>query len=297
MYLSTKDRIAYSIGVLVSSVLHLISVVIIIFILEANAATGIKEYEVFTVTIEGGEALGGFSQVPQELNNKEKPPLNALPNNTDNSLKEFQKETQKELEKPSVVEDPAKLAKIAAEKKAEEQKKKEIEKKEAEKETAKKKLEQQKREQEELAKKQKEAEKAARDRQLQTAVSDLKKRYEGESAAAGGHGFGAASLGGKGMGGGTVMDLERLAYRNQLISHIKQGWHWLRENVVYQAEVEVRILPSGLIQNARITKGSGNSSFDDSVMRAVSKASPVPPAPSKFYEDFNIVNIVFDSHE
>ena len=54
---------------------------------------------------------------------------------------------------------------------------------------------------------------------------------------------------------------------------------------------------NGVLQNVRLERTSGNGNFDDSVMRAVQKASPVPAPPAKFYSAFQDVRIIFDSKE
>ena len=122
------------------------------------------------------------------------------------------------------------------------------------------------------------------------------RNYSGESANAGGSGFGAANLGGKGMGGGTLASAEFIAYMNALEHHIKSNWRWgLPTPRVLRAQVLIFILPNGVVKSANISASSGNQKFDDSVLRAVHKASPVPPASPKLYQRFREVRITFDS--
>ena len=200
---------------------------------------------------------------------------------------------EKKLTEPSVVDDPEKILaakKLEEEKKKAEQEKKiqeEKEKKEKEKkakeeaeklkqqEDQKKKEEEDKKKAEEDKKKaeeDKKRERAQRDKQLADSLKKLKNQYEGESADAGGKGFGAAALGGKGMGGGTLTSLEKLGYSNTLQRHVKQGWHWLGSTEKLTARVQVQILQNGQIQDVHIIQSSGNGNFDDSVVRAVFKA-------------------------
>jgi colicin import membrane protein len=76
-------------------------------------------------------------------------------------------------------------------------------------------------------------------------------------------------------------------YYAQIWSRIKGQWVFpqsisLKEN--FNAVVNVTILRNGMITELRFEKRSGNRYFDDSVMRAIRKASPFPPLPSDLGE-------------
>lgn len=132
------------------------------------------------------------------------------------------------------------------------------------------------------------------DKRLQAALQ----RYLGESTDAGGKGFGAGKVGGSGMGGGVVRPPEFFIYEKILRSRIKDAWRWYDTNAALITQVAFEIEPDGLVKNVRVTKGSGDSSFDESVVRAVLKASPLPPPPEKVYElYFKSVRITFDPRE
>lgn len=308
-------------GICVSFVLHFVLAIVAIVVLERNAATALQGGEVFTVTLEGGAQLGGIAQVPKDGQSKVLTKQEEIKNDPQeeevksekekDTSKEKEIETTKEeyhLNEPAIVDDPQKLIeqkkleeqKKIKEKKAKEEeekkKKKEVENKKKEEEDKKKKEEDKKKTKEqEDANKKKEKEK--RDKQLADTLKKLKNQYDGESADVGGQGFGAAAVGGKAMGGGTLASLEKVAYSNALQKHVKSGWHWLGGTERLGAKVKAHILPSGEVQNVEITQGSGNSNFDDSVVRAVLKASPVPPAPESIYPDFAVVIFTFDSTE
>jgi len=308
----------FIIGCLTSFLLHVFFAILTILVLQRNAANAAKESEVFSVTLEGGMNIGGVSQVPEKDAKKILTPEDTTPEkgakNEEKEEKVKPKEPEPEqkeevhIKEPTVVDDPAKL--LAEQKKEEEKKlkleqeKKEKEKKKEEekkkKEEDKKKAEEEKK-QEELDKKKAEEDakkdRAKRDKQLADRLRELKNKYAGESADAGGKGFGAAALGGKGMGGGTLASAEKIAYYNALKNHVKQGWRWLNSTNRLVAKVEVSILPDGRVQNVNIVQGSGNSNFDDSVVRAVLKASPVPVAPANLYQEFSDVIFTFDSTE
>lgn len=312
--------ISFPKGVIVSFGLHLVLALVSIIALERTAATAIQAGEIFTVTLEGGEQLGGIGQVPKDGQKKvltkqeevEEPQEKAeeKTEKVEKTSKQEKVEVTKEehhLEEPAVVDDPEKILaqkKLEEEKKLKEKKAKEEAEKKKKQEEEKKKKEQEEKKKEEEEKKQKEKEDAdkkkereKRDKQLADTLKKLKNQYDGESADAGGKGFGAAALGGKGMGGGTLDSLERVAYRNALQKHVKAGWHWLGGTEKLVARVSVYILPNGEVQKVEIAQSSGNSNFDDSVVRAVLKASPVPAAPESIYPDFAKVGFAFDSTE
>ena len=315
MQQKSRQSVSFYTGFGVSFALHVFCALITIVLLENSAARASKPQEVFSVTLEGGMNLGGHSQVPKENAKKILTPSpNDEPDAKESTEETTQSKEQKEvkLTVPSVVDDPAKLleqqkkeeAKKEKEKKLQEEKiEKQKEKEQKAKEDAakekqkeiddKKKAAEQKKKEEEDKKK----ERLLRDKQLSDTLKKLKNQYEGESADAGGKGFGAAALGGKGMGGGTLSSLERIAYSNSLQRHVKEGWRWLNSSERLKARVEVSILPDGRIQNVNIIQKSGNSNFDDSVVRAVFKASPVPAAPADLYNDFKDVVFTFDSAE
>lgn len=134
------------------------------------------------------------------------------------------------------------------------------------------------------------------DKRLQAALQ----RYLGPSVDAGGPKvFGSAKTGGNSMGGGGVVrPPEFFIYEKLLRSRIKESWHWYDSNAALITQIAFEIEPDGRTMNVRIVKGSGNSGFDDSVVRAVIKASPLPPPPANVYEAyFKSVRITFDPRD
>ena len=325
-----SPKVGFGYGVVTSFLFHVVFGIIVVIVLEHNAENAIGTNQVFSVTIEGGVNLGGISQAPKpgakkiltpEQNQDEKsvektpekttekttPPETVKEKTPEKSVPPPEEKPQKELTQPSAVEDPAKALqekklleekerKVQEEKKKEEQQKKQKEVEEKEKEKEKKRKEDEKR-QEEKEKQAREHEREERNKKLDEALKRVQNQYEGESANAGGKGFGAGSLGGKGMGGGTITSIEKYAYQNELQRYVKSGWHWLGGSEHLVAKVRVKILQNGQLQDARIEVSSGNRNFDDSVVRAVAKASPVPPPPPGIYEDFKDVTFTFDSKE
>jgi colicin import membrane protein len=132
------------------------------------------------------------------------------------------------------------------------------------------------------------------DKRLQSALQ----RYIGESTEAGGQGFGAGRVGGTGMGGGVVVPPEVIAYKKLILARIKDAWRWFDPNSSLINQVVFEIEADGRTKNVHVVKSSGNSGFDDSVIRAVMKASPLPPPPPNVYEKFfKSVRVTFDPRE
>lgn len=253
-----------------------------------NFASGI----VYSVTLEGGKQIGGIGQLSQS---DKKTPV-APPKNVSESSQELdqKKELQETKEAEQKVDDAE--VSLAEKRKEEERKKRELERVEQEKKKAqekKKKEEDEKKRKAEEAKKKAAAQPADVSKDYQKALQ----RYLGESTEAGGKGFGAAKLGGNGMGGGVLRPPEFFTYRQILRNRVKSGWKWYNTSAALLANVAFAIAEDGTLSNVRIIQSSGNREYDDSVLRAVYKASPVPPPPQSVYEFFREVSMSFDPRE
>ena len=260
----------FRIGLLISVLAHGLFFYIVFFV-SAPAWKNFGQPIVYSVTLEGGKSLGGISQVAQEEKKTPIAPPKAIGAEPEKVQKK-QEDDAKNAEVSLREKQEAEKKKLAEEKKAAEKKKADELKKKADEEKAK-------------AVK----EKAELEKQYQKTMQ----RYLGESSDAGGKGFGAARLGGKGMGGGILRSPEFIAYYNLLRGSIKKGWNWFDSRSPLKAVVYLEIGRNGAISNVSITTGSGNSEFDDSVIRAVYKASPVPPPPPSVYRDFERITIEF----
>lgn len=117
--------------------------------------------------------------------------------------------------------------------------------------------------------------------------------YLGESTNARGRGFGAASSTGKGMGGGVVKPKEFFEYSQIIQRLIKNAWAWPDRESSLVNVVNLKILRDGTVEDVHIVRGSGNSEFDNTVVRAVLKVRKFPPPPPIVYEDFKNVDVEF----
>ena len=74
------------------------------------------------------------------------------------------------------------------------------------------------------------------------------------------------------------------SYRGEVQRHMKKNWeipHYIKKTNLI-TEVLVKFDSNGVIISKTIVKSSGNSSYDDAVLEAIDRSSPVPPPPSKF---------------
>ncbi|MFN3544007.1 MAG: energy transducer TonB [Thiobacillus sp.] len=69
-----------------------------------------------------------------------------------------------------------------------------------------------------------------------------------------------------------------IAQYRDLISAKVRGNTRLPDNLVGNPEVRIRVrlLPTGEVQSVQLTRSSGNPAYDDAVLRAIEKSSPLP---------------------
>jgi len=231
---------------------------------------------IYSVTLEGGKDKGGISQVPDKKKKTQiSPPKKAKaePEKKKEPPKE-KKEEKKPVKEEKKVE--SEDAEVSLKEKKEEKKPppKKVVKKPPPKKTPPKK-------------------KTTSSKEINKSYQDAMQRYLGESTNAGGIGFGSDGRGGSGRGGGLVRSPEWFLYKNELELYVKRGWNWHDRNIPLFSSVSFEISRAGIVSNIQLARSSGNRKYDNSVLRAVGKASPVPPAPENLYKDFRFVEIDF----
>ncbi len=238
---------------------------------------------VYSISIEGGKNLGGMTQVAKDNKPSQMAPMK---NVAAEAKKEPDVAPEKNLKKEAPVEDaevsvaekkptPAPTPPKVATAKATPSPAKKVDAKNDAKNT-------------------KKSDGEDTDKRLQAALQ----RYLGESSDGGGKGFGAAKIGGNAMGGGVVRPPEFFVYEKIVRQRIKEAWRWYDTNSTLITVIAFEIEPDGVIKNVRLVKTSGDSNYDESVMRAAMKASPLPPPPRSVYEQyFKSVRITFDPRE
>ena len=103
------------------------------------------------------------------------------------------------------------------------------------------------------------------------------------------------SASGRGGGGDTLRGLPFILYTQQVKQRVKQSWIVAEPKSGLTAVVRFGILANGEIVGVELAERSGDSVFDESAMRAVRKASPLPPPPEAYRNEFTRqkVEVVF----
>ena len=106
------------------------------------------------------------------------------------------------------------------------------------------------------------------------------------------------AVAGSGAGGsGKTADLKFQIYYSIIWSKIKDAWV-LPENTTsadkkLEAIIAIRIKKDGEIVKVWTEKSSGNNYFDQSALRAIAKANPLPPVPEGYGEEYFELGIRF----
>ena len=98
----------------------------------------------------------------------------------------------------------------------------------------------------------------------------------------------------------TEINQKMASYYAAIWSKIKGQWSLPRdilskENI--ETVIQARILRNGAISDIIFEKRSGNRYFDDSAMKAIKKASPLPPLPEWIRDNSIEIGIRFHSSE
>ncbi len=274
--LKSESDSYYTLGLVSSLVAHALAAYVVL-VSVAPTPLDFRE-QIFSVTIEGGKTLGGISQVPDES----KKAQSAVPRKVSEQSPEIPKALAEDKPKEELV--PVKDAEVSLSEAKPTPKP--VPTKKATPIPAKATPVPVK-----ATPKPKVPTKAELDKEYQATMQ----KYLGESSNAGGKGFGAAKVGGTGMGGGALRPPEFFRYKDLLEAFVKGGWRWIDPQAKIKASVVFDIGPDGNVSSVRIDQSSGNREFDESVLRAVYKANPVPKPPPSVYEQyFKTVRMIFE---
>lgn len=140
---------------------------------------------------------------------------------------------------------------------------------------------------------------SVRERLLQSALDRAKARGESPQkptalSSGPGEGEGAAGLGPGGRGGpGIVKGMDFIIYQNRMLATIKDNWAWIGQRSNLKVVVHFGIKENGEIVGLKIVQPSGDPSYDESVLRAVKKSSPLAAPPESYRKDFADVELTF----
>ncbi|MGD0275721.1 MAG: energy transducer TonB [Syntrophales bacterium] len=90
-------------------------------------------------------------------------------------------------------------------------------------------------------------------------------------------------------GSGPAMSVNESEREQRMQSYYSQVWKRIKKKWTYppgvvppenlEAVVDLQVLRNGAVVNVKFERRSGNRYFDESVLRAIGKASPMPPLP------------------
>ena len=95
----------------------------------------------------------------------------------------------------------------------------------------------------------------------------------------------------------AVIDMRLRAYYNSIWQRIKEEWilpgSLLDESEGWETVIVIKVQRDGGIVESWFEKKSGSSVYDESAMRAIKKANPLPPLPEELEEDVLEIGIRF----
>ena len=129
-------------------------------------------------------------------------------------------------------------------------------------------------------------------KQIDSAIEQIRKKVTIGSA-------GAIETGESGTGGASsgFMSIKHKIYYNLIWQRIRSAWV-LPEGALggkkdLETIIAIRIAKDGRIEDIQFEKKSGNSQLDESALRAIKKANPLPPLPPGFEGDKFDVGVRF----
>jgi TolA protein len=135
-----------------------------------------------------------------------------------------------------------------------------------------------------------------RDRQISAALDRIKSQVQPKEGAGatnsppgnGPKGTGPITRGGEvgEGGGGAVRGIEFILYTQRLQRRVQESWIVAEKRPGLVASVSFKIQADGEVQDVELMKSSGDVTFDQSVLRAVRKATPFPPPPQSYADEF-----------
>ena len=86
---------------------------------------------------------------------------------------------------------------------------------------------------------------------------------------------------------------KRVIFGNSVKQHIEKKWVRPKDSDRLNATVELSLTESGDVTNVSIVESSKSFQFDNSILDAVRKSSPLPAPPGEVFEQFKTFRITF----
>ncbi len=133
-----------------------------------------------------------------------------------------------------------------------------------------------------------------REQQIVAALDKVRRRVQAGPPQTTPSPYPPSASGGSG-GGNTLRGLPFILYTQQVKQRVKQSWIVAETKSGLTALVRFGILATGEVVGVELVERSGDIVFDESAMRAVRKASPLPPPPEAYRNEFTQqkIEIVF----
>ena len=115
---------------------------------------------------------------------------------------------------------------------------------------------------------------------LDQAISKLQSKVDGTGST------------GEAVGTGAIGSLSMRIYQESVKSHIEDNWSYpaaVQNRKDLEVTVNLKIREDGTIMKYDFVKKSGDSIFDQSVLKAIERSNPIPPFPEgyeKSYDEF-----------
>ena len=124
-----------------------------------------------------------------------------------------------------------------------------------------------------------------REQQIVAALEKVRQRVQADQRQAAETSHSTSPSGGGG-GGDTLRGLPFILYTQEVKHRVKQSWIVAEHKSGLTAVVRFGILANGEVVGVELAERSGDSVFDESAMRAVRKANPLPPPPEAYRNEF-----------
>jgi len=145
---------------------------------------------------------------------------------------------------------------------------------------------------------------ASRDKEITSAIERIRQNAKGTGDDAAGEKMDQRRSAHEGEGAkeserGNAHGLEFLTYTENIKQRVKDGWILPERRPGLTTIIRFAVEADGQVVDVELIEPSGDRAFDQSALRAVKKANPLPPPPSAYREEFvtQKVEITFSGEE